>query len=198
MESPSIILATGNPGKKKEFQELLGPDFEIVTPKELGLDYHAPAETGHSYKENAFLKVKSIHATYEQPAFADDSGIEIDFLDGAPGLHSARFMNLGSDKERCEKVLELLGDSDNRKAKFVCEIAIYLPSTQSEQCFRGECGGEINFKLKGTHGFGYDPIFIPDGYTETFAELPSEEKNKISHRAKACFQVKDFLKTYLL
>jgi XTP/dITP diphosphohydrolase len=183
-----IFIASRNSGKIREILEFL---YQIDPGIKLRSLLDVPEipdieETGKTFEENALQKAKSVFEIVKVPVIADDSGLEVDFLDGRPGVLSARYSGEGaSDQENCNKLLnELRGvKSSERKARFKCVIIFYGESNTGT--YEGTCEGVIGNSLSGTAGFGYDPLFIPNGYTETFAELPIEVKNKISHRGKA-------------
>lgn len=186
-----IVVATHNAGKLKEIQEILQlPDLELVTLDQVGLaDLEIP-ETGQTFAENAELKAVAVAEKTGLPTIADDSGLSIDCLNGQPGVYSARFAP-GSDGDRCQKVLSLLDNEKNRTAKFVCTVCFV--NADKKEFFTGEVVGTIGFSLRGEQGFGYDPIFIPNGYQQTFGELGKDIKNTLSHRAEALLQLKRFL-----
>lgn len=181
-----IYLASGNLHKKKEFESLL-PGFEIVVPKEEGLAFD-PAETGATFFENALIKAKSLYSMIRKPVIADDSGLCIDFLNGAPGVFSARYGekdgNSLSFEAKIEKVLAELKGEKNRKAHFVCCIVV-LFNEHRFYSVQEICEGEIAESVHGKNGFGYDPIFYLKEFGKTFAELTETEKNAVSHRGKA-------------
>jgi XTP/dITP diphosphohydrolase len=180
--APKIIVATSNEHKLKEIKEIFS-DFDVVG---LTKDYNAPEETGHTFCENALIKAKSIEHLGDI-VLADDSGLEVQALLGLPGVYSARYSG-GGDFENNKKLLEELKHTANRKARFVCcMVSIINKKTISAE---GILEGTIAFEPKGDSGFGYDPIFIPSGFTQTLAELGSEIKNKISHRKKALEQIR--------
>ncbi|MFA7230743.1 MAG: RdgB/HAM1 family non-canonical purine NTP pyrophosphatase, partial [Victivallaceae bacterium] len=145
---------------------------------------------GSSFKENASIKALAACKFCDIPAFADDSGLEVEALNNAPGIYSSRYA--ATDPERIARILSELGDNPNRRARFVCAIAIAINGEVIET-FRGEVAGEIAKAPRGENGFGYDPIFVPDGYDKTFGELASEVKNKISHRANAFKKAIEFI-----
>lgn len=186
-----IMIASRNKGKIKEFTEFFRPygievtslvDFETIPDIE---------ETGESFEENAKIKAEQVADIVRMPVLADDSGLTVDALDGAPGIYSARYAGEGSsDDENNEKLLEALRDvpKEKRTARFVCVLAISTPGEETVY-YKGYCEGEIGFEAKGENGFGYDPVFIPKGYDRTMAELSSEEKNAISHRSQAFKQL---------
>ncbi len=185
-----IVIATANAHKVEEFRALIGEqDVELKSLLDYP-DFPEIEETGRSFKENASIKALAACKYCDVPAFADDSGLEVEALDGAPGIYSARYAP--TPKERIEKLLAALEGKENRRARFVCVIAIAFNGEVIET-FEGEVKGRIADAPRGEGGFGYDPVFIPDGYDCTFAELPAEEKNKISHRARACAKAMEFV-----
>ena len=185
-----IVVATKNAHKVEEFRRLLADqDVELLSLA----DYPgAPdvEETGTTFAENASIKAAAASSYCDAAAFADDSGLEVEALDGRPGVYSSRYAP--SDPERIEKLLKELEGVENRRARFVCAIAIAFNGEVLE-VFEGEVKGTITTSPRGKDGFGYDPIFLPDGYDRTFAELTSEEKNKISHRANAFAKALEFV-----
>lgn len=192
----SIIIASKNPGKIAEFEILLKEyDIEIKSLLDFD-DLEDIEETGKTFYDNAKLKAEIIGNKFNCPVIADDSGLIIDALDGRPGIFSARYAGEPCDDiANNNKVLEEMIDvtDENREARYVAVLAFYRPN--KELIFReGVCEGEITYGPRGKRGFGYDPIFMPKGYTKTMAELKSFEKNFISHRAKALHQFKKWLK----
>lgn len=193
-----LLIATNNPGKIKEFHELLDHlDIELVTPSQLGLDLDV-TEDGHTYAENATKKAVAFAQASDLISLADDSGLEVDALDGAPGLYSARYgsPNGGklSDVERRKYLLQKLQDKPQPwTARFHATITIATPNQQL-QITNGFCPGEIIPEERGTGGFGYDPIFLLPELGKTMAELSTEEKNRLSHRARAVMNAKGILK----
>ena len=181
-----IIIATKNEGKVREFRRLLEPlGYEPVSLKDENIDAEIN-EDGDTFEENAHIKASEIYKLTGLPVIADDSGLEVEFLGGAPGIYSARYAGEGaSDEERNQKLLdEMQGvDMPLRNAKFVCALYCILDDKR-EYCVTGALEGFIGEEPKGEHGFGYDPIFMIDEDT-SLAEVSEEEKNKISHRAKA-------------
>ncbi|HOP11663.1 MAG TPA: RdgB/HAM1 family non-canonical purine NTP pyrophosphatase [Oscillospiraceae bacterium] len=175
-----IILATGNPGKAREFADLFGAyDIEITLPVSMpDVD-----ENGETFAENARIKAKALYDICGETVLADDSGLCVDALDGRPGIYSARYAQPG---KRRMKVLGELKDvaPKHRTARFVCTLCLIEKGGKITEC-AGTCEGHITDRSRGTSGFGYDPIFQPDGYSETFAELTQNVKNQISHRADA-------------
>ena len=177
-----IVVATGNPHKVEEYEKLL--EGQKVELKSL-LDYpNFPGveEDGATFRENAAKKALAACTYCDVPAFADDSGLEVEALDGRPGIYSSRYA--ATDAERISKLLGELKGVENRRARFVCAIAIAVNGEVIET-FEGEVKGRIIDAPRGADGFGYDPVFLPDGYEQTFGEMPQELKNKISHRAVA-------------
>lgn len=192
-----IFLATNNKGKIKEIKKILSDlNIEVLTPQDLKIKFTCK-EDGDSFYENAYKKAITGLLQTGYITIGEDSGLMIDYLKGAPGLKSARFTKKKDNKENIRKVLRLLKGikKEQRRAKFKCVVALAL-SLKKVNFFEGECEGYISEKKMGNKGFGYDPIFIPKGYNKTFAFL-GEEKNKISHRAKALFSLKNFLKNLL-
>lgn len=180
-----IVFATSNPHKLHELNEICaGSGIEFVSPNE----GFAPVENGSTFQENSLIKAKEAFRVSKTYCLADDSGLCVDALNGAPGLYSARYA--GTQDEKIEKLLGELKGIEDRKAKFVC--CVTLLDNKGEMIFQtiGECQGSIVKERKGINGFGYDPIFKPDNYDCTIAELSEEEKNKISHRGNA---LKNFL-----
>ncbi|HEX6592968.1 MAG TPA: XTP/dITP diphosphatase [Bacillota bacterium] len=190
-----IVIATKNRGKAKEFKDFFA-SYGIHARSLLELDDDLPsvAETGSTFKENAALKAEQIAQQLSTPVLADDSGLEIDALGGKPGIFSARYAGEPTDdRANNSKVLSQLKGvpTNERTARFVCVLALAIP--EQDTVFRtGFCEGKITTEPKGQHGFGYDPIFIPDGYSKTMAELTAEEKNRISHRSKAMKKLGQF------
>jgi XTP/dITP diphosphohydrolase len=176
----SLIVATGNPGKLKEMQEYLqNLDFELkLKPPEIDIE-----ETGLTFMENAFLKASQTAKLTGEWAIADDSGLAVEALDGAPGIFSARYGN--TDQERIERLLFELGNELHRQAQFVCVVAIARPDGAIVYQAEGKCPGEILHKPRGNGGFGYDPIFYVPSERMTFAEMSAEKKRSLSHRGQA-------------
>jgi XTP/dITP diphosphohydrolase len=183
-----LILATRNAHKLREIQQILGPKFAVggLPDRNKAVDIY---ESGSSYEENAILKAVAVSRKLPGLIIADDSGLEVDALGGAPGIHSARYAGANaSDKERIATLLSQLAKidpgGDRRRARFRC-VLVLARDGQVLATFEGVVKGKIAEQPRGSHGFGYDPIFIPDGFEETFAELPAEVKNRISHRGQA-------------
>ena len=179
-----ILIATSNLGKVKEIKDILdGRQIKILNMKDFP-NLPKIEEDGKTYQENAFKKARKILEYTDKICLADDSGLEIDYLKGKPGIYSSRWGN--SDEERINKVLKLLEGVpiDKRKAKFVCVAVLVFPDGKTYMV-KEECKGVIGFQPKGENGFGYDPIFLVPEYNKTFAELGDKIKNQISHRGKA-------------
>jgi XTP/dITP diphosphohydrolase len=178
-----ICFATNNANKIKEVKVALGSDFEIVSLQDIGCMEELP-ETGDTLDHNAFQKARFVKTHYGVDCFADDTGLEVDALDGAPGVYSGRFAGEPrSDERNIDLLLNKMKGKIDRKAKFRTIIALILEG--KEYAFEGAAEGEILTEKMGSGGFGYDPIFKPSGYDRTFAELTLSEKNEISHRGKA-------------
>lgn len=187
-----IVFATNNKNKLAEIREILDPKFEIVSLADIGCHEDIP-ETGSTLEQNAMQKAKYVNTRYGLDCFADDTGLEVEALGGAPGVHSARFAeDTDHDSEaNMRKLLRLLKSEENRRAQFRTVIALIIGDRRYE--FEGIVRGTIATEKHGTEGFGYDPIFTPEGYTETFGQLGENVKNKISHRARAVRKLADFL-----
>lgn len=185
-----VVLATGNQGKVKEFQKLLDEVFEnVISLKQLDNPPEV-IEDGVTFRDNALKKAREIAEYSGKLTLADDSGLEVDALDSRPGVYSARFSGPGAtDKANIEKLLEELGDNKNRKARFVCVLALVNPNGE-ELVVEGFCEGEILNHEKGENGFGYDPVFYLPDRGLTMAEVDPEIKNRISHRANALKKLK--------
>lgn len=187
-----ICFATNNAKKIQEVKAALGESFEIVSLEAIGCTEELP-ETGDTLDHNAFQKARYVHEKYGVDCFADDTGLEVDALDGAPGVYSGRFAGEPrSDERNIHLLLEKLAGKTERAARFRAVIALILDG--KEYSFEGVAEGEIIAERSGSGGFGYDPVFKPVGYERTFAELSMEEKNAISHRGKAVQALIEFLK----
>ena len=185
-----IVAATGNQHKLEEYRQLLdGQNIELKSLLDYP-EYPEPEENGSSFKENASIKALSACKYCDVPAFADDSGLEVEALDNRPGIYSSRYAE--TDEKRIARILEELKGKTNRRARFVCVIAIAVNGEVIET-FEGEVKGTILEAPRGKNGFGYDPIFQPDGFDKSFAELTQEEKNRISHRANAYAKALEFV-----
>ena len=192
-----FVLATNNPGKLKEMAEILGQlGVEVVGLKDLGIAIEVE-ETGTTFAENAMLKAKAVCEAAKLPAIADDSGLCVDALNGAPGVYSARYGGEGlDDKSRYMLLLQNLRGQTTRAAHFACAIACAFPNGD-ELTAEGICPGTIAFAPMGEGGFGYDPVFFVPEFRKTFGQLSAEEKNQISHRGKALASFSEKLETYL-
>ena len=192
-----IVFATNNKNKLAEIREMLaGSGIEVLSLADIGCHDDIP-ETGNTIEENAMQKARYIYNKYGMSCFADDTGLEVEALGGEPGVYSARYAGgTGHDSEaNMTKLLANLAGKDNRKARFRTAVALILDGENGrERLFEGVVTGEITEDRRGEGGFGYDPIFRPDGYDRTFAELGHETKNKISHRARAVAGLVEYLK----
>lgn len=190
-----LVLATHNNHKVKEIREILSPyGITLYGLNDLNLDPGEVKEDGKTYYENALIKAREVMKLTNLPIIADDSGLEIDALDGFPGLNSARYASkMGGHHLAMESILEQLKDEDNRKARFCCTIVL-VNQEDEPLVFEGEMKGHIAPFIKGNNGFGYDPFFIADGYDVSIAELPENIKNKLSHRYKALRKLITYLK----
>lgn len=186
-----LVFATNNQHKTQEVRELLLGQYKILNLNDIGCDTDIP-ETGNSFAENAVLKSQYVVDHYRIDCFADDSGLEIEALNQEPGIFSARYSGIRNDQENLNLVLQKMGGQSNRKARF--RTVISLIRNQEHFLFEGIVYGNICETPVGTQGFGYDPIFEPEGYTQTFAQMSMEQKNKISHRALAMNKLITFLK----
>ncbi|MDF2156280.1 non-canonical purine NTP diphosphatase [Algoriphagus sp. CAU 1675] len=186
-----ICFATNNTKKIEEVKAALGSDFEIVSLKEVGCNEELP-ETGDTLEHNAFQKARYVKENYGVDCFADDTGLEVEALAGAPGVYSGRYAGEPrSDERNIELLLKNMQGLENRKARFRTVIALILDGEEFQ--FEGIAKGEILEEKVGEGGFGYDPVFCPEGYEKTFAELSLDEKNQISHRGKAVRALIEFL-----
>lgn len=190
-----LLVATHNAGKKREIAAILQPlGYEVVMFDDLCQAFDEPQETGSTYEENALIKAKAAGDASGLLTLADDSGLEVDALPGELGVYSARYAK--TEIERNEKLLKAMERKTNRSAKFVSCIVLYDPSTEIHHTFLGEVLGELATEAKGQNGFGYDPLFIPQGFTQTFGEMESTQKNELSHRVKALRKLKQFTFNY--
>lgn len=196
-----LLIATHNQGKLREWQNLLdGLPLTLRTLRDFP-DCPEAIESGVTFADNARIKAEFYRDYTRLPTLADDSGLEVDALDNAPGVFSARFGDLDfTDAERSRYLLAQLHDvpHQTRAARFVCAITLAVPSSNHIETFSGVCEGSIAVSPRGIQGFGYDPIFIPDGHTQTFAELEAEIKNRISHRARAARDVRTYFQSHEL
>lgn len=186
-----ICFATNNKKKIEEVKAALGPEFELVSLQEIGCVEELP-ETGDTLDHNAFQKARYVKDHFGVDCFADDTGLEVEALDGAPGVYSGRFAGEPrSDERNIDLLLEKMEEKPNRKARFRTVIALILEGKEYQ--FEGVAEGEILKERVGEKGFGYDPVFKPIGFDKTFAQLSLEEKNQISHRGKAVKALIEFL-----
>lgn len=199
-----IVFATNNQHKLQEIRDILGSEFEIVSLKDIGCDVDIP-ETGNTLEDNAMQKAQYVYDHYNLSCFADDTGLEVEALNGEPGVRSARYAE-GTDHDseaNMAKLLRNLEGKDNRKARFRTVIALIqkqdvcpcgCTSIKKVNRFEGIVDGSIATEKHGSAGFGYDPIFVPEGYDKSFAELGESIKNGISHRARAVAKLAEYLK----
>lgn len=202
-----IVFATNNQHKLQEIRQILGNRVEVLSLKDIGCDVDIP-ETGQTLEENALQKARYIYDNYHIDCFADDTGLEVEALNGAPGIYSARYASMENgaashDSEaNMARLIRELADQENRTARFRTVIALILKkdvcpcgctSIKQEHLFEGIVNGEITRERSGAEGFGYDPIFRPEGYDKTFAELGADIKNQISHRARATQKLAEYL-----
>ena len=191
--SIKIVFATGNPHKLQEINEISkGSGIEFILPP-VGFD---PDETGTTFEENSFIKAKEAALLSNCIALADDSGLCVEALNGEPGIHSARYAD--TPQARIDKLLDNLTDVANRKAKFVCAMTLVDEFGNILDKEIGKCYGEIATEQSGTNGFGYDPVFLVDGYGVTMAEMSEDLKNTISHRANALAKIITYIKSELV
>ncbi|MFZ4521922.1 MAG: RdgB/HAM1 family non-canonical purine NTP pyrophosphatase [Bacteroidales bacterium] len=188
----SLLFATNNDHKLRELREIMGQEFTILSLRDVNVDTDIP-ETQETIEGNAMQKARFIHELTGTDCFADDTGLEIDALDGRPGVYSARYAgdNCSFD-DNINKILEELSGSENRKACFRCVICLIMDG--KEQLFEGRVDGIITTVRHGDEGFGYDPVFVPDGYSQSFAQMPPYLKNGISHRGRAADKMRKALK----
>jgi len=191
--SLKLVFATNNRHKLEEVSHKIGDQFELLTLNDIGCTEDIE-ETGSTFEENAAIKSKYVYDKYHLNCFGDDSGLVVDALNGEPGVYSARYAGEhGNHAANIKKVLAGLEGVENRKARFFTVISLMWEGTK--HVFEGTVEGTIRHETTGNGGFGYDPIFQPDGYDVTFAEMSMDEKNKISHRARAMEKLISFLKT---
>jgi len=187
-----LVFATNNAHKLSEVQHLLGKKFLLRSLKDIHLEEEIP-EDYDTLEQNALQKARFIFDKTHKNCFADDTGLEVDALNGRPGVYSARYAGDGKNpKDNIKKLLKELNGFANRKARFRTVVALII--NNQEYLFEGIVNGQIIESERGTDGFGYDSVFLPDGYSETFAEMKLDQKNLISHRARAIGQLVDFLK----
>ena len=188
-----FVFATNNAHKLKEVAAIVGHQIELLSLEDIGCHDDIP-ETSDTLEGNALQKAKYVYERYHIDCFADDTGLEVEALDGAPGVYSARYAGEGhNSEENIRKLLHELEGKDNRKARFRTVFALIING--KEHLFEGIVKGEIIATKRGTSGFGYDPVFVPEGFTQTFAEMSDGQKNKISHRAIGVNKLCKFLNT---
>lgn len=186
-----LVFATHNENKFKEIQSLLPGHIELLSLDDIGCEEDIE-ETGDTIDENAIIKAEYVSNHYGYDCFADDTGLEVDSLAGAPGVYSARYAgDTKDDKANVRKLLSQLENMEDRTARFKTVIALNLK--RNENLFTGVCEGSILKERRGENGFGYDPVFLPKGYEKSFAEMDLEEKSKISHRARAFRELIEYL-----
>jgi XTP/dITP diphosphohydrolase len=190
----TLVFASNNEHKIKEINSLLGDSFKLLSLRDINISEDIPEEEPH-LEGNALAKARFVHNLTGLDVFADDTGLEITALNGLPGVYSARFAGENKDSSaNIEKVLSLLGETEKREARFRTVIALILG--RKEYLFEGIVKGSITYSKRGIEGFGYDPVFVPEGKTCTFAEMDLAEKNTVSHRARAFEKLKEFLLSY--
>mgnify|MGYP003175426929 FL=1 len=191
-----IVFATNNSHKLEEIRQILGKSIEVLSLADINCHEDIP-ETAPTIEGNAMMKARYVYDKYGTPCFADDTGLEVEALDGAPGVYSARYAGgEGHDSEaNMRKLLHELEGKENRRAQFRTVIALIEQKDGKPEAhtFEGKIEGHISDEKRGTSGFGYDPIFVPEGYEQSFAELGNEIKNKISHRARAVARLAEYL-----
>ena len=188
-----ICFATNNQHKLAEVRQILGDRFEVLSLKDAGFSGDIP-ETHDTLEENSQEKAECIFKKIGFPTFSDDSGLEVEELSGKPGVHSAHYSGSRDSIQNIHKVLKELGDSNNRKAQFRA-VVTFVDNGHSMQ-FEGVVEGSLSREIQGEDGFGYDPIFIPEGYNKTFAQLSSAVKNGISHRKRSIEKLADYLDSF--
>jgi len=189
-----IVFATNNEHKLKEIRHLLGDSFTLLSLTDININDDIP-ENEPDLEGNALHKARHIYKLVNMNVFADDTGLEIDALGGLPGVHSARFAGESKNSDaNIEKVLKMMGDTPGRRARFRTVIALVLDG--KEYVFDGIVSGTIIKEKRGKEGFGYDPVFVPDGSDLTFAQMPLDEKSRISHRSRAFEKLRNFLVHY--
>ena len=189
-----LIFATNNSHKLQEIQDLLQNKFHVVSLEDIGI-YEDIAETADTLEGNALLKARYVFERTQSDCFADDTGLEVDELDGAPGVYSARYAGENASfDDNMDKLIDTLRGTENRKARFRTVIALIFKG--NEYLFEGRVDGIILKEKAGSHGFGYDPIFLPEGFEKSFAEMDPIQKNAISHRGRSVQKLINFLKGF--
>jgi XTP/dITP diphosphohydrolase len=190
-----LVFASNNPHKVKEISSIIGGSFHLLSLDDINITEDIP-EDEPTLEGNALAKARYVHRATGMNVFADDTGLEVEALDGKPGVHSARFAGESKDSAaNIRKLQEMLSGKSNRNARFRTVIALIIDN--EEHLFEGIVTGHIIKEGRGTEGFGYDPVFVADGMKRTFAEIELHEKNQISHRARAFMKLKEFLSAYL-
>ncbi|MEO1436413.1 MAG: RdgB/HAM1 family non-canonical purine NTP pyrophosphatase [Bacteroidota bacterium] len=194
MEKPTLVFATGNLNKLSEVKEVIGDFANLISLKDINCTEEIPETTG-TINGNALQKARYVKTHYGKDCFSDDTGFEVHGIDDEPGVDAAFYAGPQRNAdENISKVLSKLGDNPNRSARFITVIALVLDG--QEYTFEGIVDGQVLKAKRGTGGFGYDPIFVPNGYDKTFAEMELHTKNKISHRSRAVLKLKEFLQNY--
>jgi len=189
-----LVFATNNPNKLQEVSNMISNQIKIISLKDISFNEEI-IESENTIKGNAILKANFIKNNYGYDCFADDTGLEVDFLDGKPGVYSKRFAGKNAtDELNMQKLIECMEKSTNRTARFKTVIALNINNKLTT--FTGICEGEILAKKRGSNGFGYDPVFLPKGYNKTFGEMDMADKNKIGHRSKAVSKLITYLNNY--
>lgn len=187
-----IIFATNNRNKLLEIRQVVGESFELLSLDDVGLDAEIP-ETGRTLEANAMQKAMFVFERFRQPVFADDTGLEVSCLDGKPGVDTAHYSGKRDPQANMDKLLREVRGCDDRSACFKTVIAFVSP--EHKELFTGEVRGMISTEKRGSEGFGYDPLFFPEGSSRTFAEMSMEEKSRTNHRVRAFAKLKDFLES---
>ena len=189
-----LIFATNNSHKLQEIQDLLKDRFHIISLDEIGIKEDIP-ETADNLEGNALLKARYVYQRTQSDCFADDTGLEVEVLEGAPGVYSARYAGENASfDDNMDKLIEALEDQDNRRARFRTVIALIIKG--NEYLFEGKVDGSILPRKQGDEGFGYDPVFLPDGFEKSFAEMDPMQKNAISHRGRSVQKLVHFLEGF--
>mgnify|MGYP003953039625 FL=1 len=189
-----LVFATNNPNKLQEVSNMISNQIKIISLKDISFNEEI-IESENTIKGNAILKANFIKNNYGYDCFADDTGLEVDFLDGKPGVYSKRFAGKNAtDELNMQKLIKCMEESTNRTARFKTVIALNINNKLTT--FTGICEGEILTKKRGSNGFGYDPVFLPKGYNKTFGEMNMADKNKIGHRSKAVNKLITYLNNY--
>jgi XTP/dITP diphosphohydrolase len=189
-----IVFATNNDNKTREIRHILGSSFTLLSLRDLNITEDIP-ENEPTLEGNAIYKARYVNRLVNKVVFADDTGLEIEVLNGLPGVNSARFAGEAKDSgANIARALAMMGQAENRNARFRTVIALIIDSR--EYLFEGTVSGRIIDEMRGSGGFGYDPVFVPDGYDLTFAEMSLDEKNRISHRVRAFEKLREFLHHY--